>query len=137
MWIIVLFSAGLAGGLLAGGFVLSRSRTSAIVDKQATADRAPVETKPDYRAVTIKPGDEPCSAVLELGDQPFLIKSAPLLPLKECNQATCTCSYKHREDRRVEDRRNPFGSHSNNTQLATMGAKNQRKRGRRASDQID
>jgi hypothetical protein len=76
----------------------------------------------DYRAVEIKVGSSPCSAVLKLLDQPFLVSKAPLLPLKDCGKTACDCAYQRLDDRRTEDRRHPFGSLSNNRIGSHFGA---------------
>lgn len=91
-------------------------RTSAVSEPKAP------EPEPDFRAVAIKLGDTPCASVLKLADQPFLVASAPLLPLKDCGQSNCGCSYERRDDRRSEDRRHPFGSLSNNRIGSHFGA---------------
>ena len=136
VWIIVLLSVGLGAGSL---FYKQRTKAgveSALVCKQLGDNRESVAREPDYRAVAIKPGKEPCPSVLEIGDQPFLIGSAPLLPLKECNQPACDCYYQHREDRRDDDRRHPFASLTN-TRLGVHGGEERRDTNRRANDQLD
>ena len=59
-----------------------------------------------FRAVSIKPGNDCCQAVRDLGDKRFLTLEAPQLPLQDCSEyASCTCKYQKWDDRRQEDRR--------------------------------
>jgi len=67
-----------------------------------------------YRAVSIGPKGQGCSAVEEISGKRFLSNDAPLLPLPECdNRDNCDCRYTHWDDRRQEeDRRSPVGGMS-------------------------
>ena len=78
--------------------------------------RAPTQPKPMTRrktaggtsmfhAVSIQPGLDPCEAVRKLKGERLLSKSAPSLPLPECEVADCQCWYEHFADRRLDDRR--------------------------------
>ena len=58
-----------------------------------------------YRAVEICFGKNPCAAARVLGEQRFLAKDAPRLPLPSCTAARCDCSFTHLLDRRDEGRR--------------------------------
>jgi hypothetical protein len=59
-----------------------------------------------YHAVSIEPGFKACEAARRQEGRRFLSTVAPMLPLKECTQATCQCRYAHHQDRRTQrDRR--------------------------------
>jgi hypothetical protein len=59
-----------------------------------------------HAAVEIVRGDQAgCAAVRALSGQRFLGEEAPRLPLPDCDQPECRCSYRHHEDRRSETRR--------------------------------
>lgn len=58
-----------------------------------------------YHAVSIRFGKNPCAAAKALGEQRFLAKDAPRLPLPACDAERCGCSFAHHEDRREEGRR--------------------------------
>jgi hypothetical protein len=55
--------------------------------------------------VTVEAGPKACKAARALGDQRFLSRDAPSLPLKGCDCARCDCHYEHYEDRRTTPRR--------------------------------
>ena len=63
-----------------------------------------------YAAVRIKGGRNACAAAVELRDTMFLAAQAPALPLGNCTGEQCACRYEFFDDRRQEDRRNPYGS---------------------------
>ncbi len=68
---------------------------------------------PTHRAVSVCPGVVSCHAVRQHGETRFLSGDAPLLPLRECDQAKCECIYEHYDDRRVDgDRRNTYAAYS-------------------------
>ena len=60
-----------------------------------------------FVAVSVVPGPQDCcEAVEEMAGIRFLSQEAPIFPLNECDRCeTCTCTYKHWDDRRQEDRR--------------------------------
>jgi hypothetical protein len=62
-----------------------------------------------YHAVAIMPCPGACSAAKALSKQRFFSREAPQLPVKGCNQANCTCRYKHYDDRRSSLRRQSDG----------------------------
>ena len=60
----------------------------------------------EYPAVRIVFSEsDACSAVRKFAGQRLLSSEAPLLPLADCTQRECTCTYHHVEDRRFESRR--------------------------------
>ena len=69
--------------------------------------------QPTHRAVSICPGAFGCQAIRELEETRYLSGDAPMLPLRECDQETCECTYEHHEDRRAEeDRRNTYAAYN-------------------------
>ena len=60
-----------------------------------------------FRGVSIACADGCCEAVKSLADSRYLADEAPILPVQECNRATCNCTYEHHADRRSDtvDRR--------------------------------
>ncbi|EED33334.1 conserved hypothetical protein [gamma proteobacterium NOR5-3] len=90
-----------------------------------------------YAAVSVKPSNNPCSAVLETSTLRYLKSAAPSLPVTGCNRPDCQCSFIHHQDRRTsddEDRRMGIGLQ---TQLyGANGESNRRgnRRGRRLRD---
>ncbi len=58
-----------------------------------------------YHAVRVIPGERACAAVETVRGKRYLSREAPILPLKKCNAAKCTCRYGHFEDRRDGQRR--------------------------------
>jgi len=64
-----------------------------------------------YRAIGIWPGEPSCRGAREIAPLRFLYRSAPRLPLPECDQAECHCTYSHYSDRRSgADRRSILGA---------------------------
>ncbi len=133
MWIIIVLVIALLASLL-----LYRRRAVAGVDgvhaeTQAGNNLDASERKADFRGVAILPGECACSAVLELGSKRFLLNDVPRLPLQDCSQPECDCYYVNFDDRRDDDRRNPFGSLTNN-RLSNHDDDERRNRNRRAGD---
>ena len=58
-----------------------------------------------YHAVTIATGAKCCPAAESLRDTRFLSREAPKLPLANCDEPKCQCTYAHYEDRRRGPRR--------------------------------
>ena len=58
-----------------------------------------------WHAVCIAPGERACDAARLLAGRRFLSRDAPSLPLKNCDNAACTCRYEHYDDRRKGARR--------------------------------
>ena len=59
-----------------------------------------------WHAVSIVLCQECCSAARLASNTRFLSAQAPRLPLVDCaSPQTCTCSYRHHNDRRVQPRR--------------------------------
>ena len=51
-----------------------------------------------------------CEAALSLHGKRFLSAEAPMLPLANCDQQNCKCRFKHHNDRRYQQRRDPFST---------------------------
>jgi len=103
---------GMAGAASHGDTPMA-SRVHTAAARPATGAGTPAK----FHAVTLRPCLEPCDAVQALAGQRFLSREAPSLPLENCDQARCECTYRHLSDRREQgDRRsgwNTFGAFSN------------------------
>ena len=59
-----------------------------------------------FQAVAVSSGlEECCKDAKALSGKRFLMRNAPVLPLKGCNLPVCNCRYVKYEDRRQEPRR--------------------------------
>ena len=59
-----------------------------------------------YHAVSVVSGPRACVAAKQLKNLRVLSADAPRLPLANCDSpATCTCTYRHHDDRRAGSRR--------------------------------
>ena len=59
-----------------------------------------------YHAVSVVSGPKACAAAKQLRNVRVLSTEAPRLPLAGCDcPATCTCTYRHHDDRRAGPRR--------------------------------
>ena len=84
-------------------------------------------------------GSHPCKAVRELGGGRYLSDEAPDLPVPGCTAERCTCSYIHYDDRREDDRRNPYGQYASNpygqfANQAILGERRSRVERRKSQD---
>ena len=77
----------------------------------------------------------PCTAACQLARQSshlrFLSREAPALPLAGCHMRSCTCRYRHFQDRRSSPRRD---SDEVGSQVDWAGLERRRAPGRRSSD---
>lgn len=107
-----------------------RGRGAAKAKKNAGAKRAPAGK---FHAVTIELDPHACPAVREYDGETLLSKDAPVLPLAECDQASCQCRFVHHDDRRRQPRR---GYQSDLARIASLGANDERRAraGRREDD---
>ena len=101
----------------------------------APGDDDPALDNP-YRAVSIAFNAGACEAVQSIGSKRFLVGETPRVPLPACTASTCSCKYKHHDDRRDSDaeRRHPAGM---TTQMYSTDGKAERREkevGRRESD---
>lgn len=68
-----------------------------------------------YAAVTIVNELDACDSVKALSNVRFLVRDAPLLPVRNCTKSkACECHYLHHTDRRKIDRRTGFRSEQTN-----------------------
>jgi hypothetical protein len=87
-----------------------------------------------YHGVSVHAGSPACEAIRRLEGTRFLKEATPLLPLAECDQQRCRCTYSHHEDRR--DAENRRADHGLDPALAPAapGPEMRRCRGRRRLD---
>ena len=65
-----------------------------------------------YSAISIRPGENSCSAALRMEGERFLLAEAPDLPLEACDQTICNCKFRNHADRRSNgDRRESAGQY--------------------------
>ncbi len=68
------------------------------------------QARSKYHAVSLRLSRSASDAEKSLGDKRFLSKSAPRIPLMDCDAETCNCRFNHHKDRRSgDDRRSPYG----------------------------
>jgi hypothetical protein len=84
-----------------------------------------------WHAVAIVPGAGSCKAAESAKGRRFLSSEAPLLPLRACDVAACTCKYRHHEDRRGSPRRSEEAGGSPRSKATT---ERRNSRGRREAD---
>jgi hypothetical protein len=85
-----------------------------------------------YQAVQIRPCARPCPAAREAAGARILARSAPAMPLRDCDRpAQCTCSFRKFDDRRDGPQRNPYASE---LVRAWPGQERRTSRGRRRGD---
>ena len=72
----------------------------------------PLPQRSNYRAASVLPCENACSAALAASSKRVLMDAVPRLPLDVCDRIQeCSCTYEQHSDRRNgEDRRNEFGS---------------------------
>src|ERR1700735_1405426 len=73
--------------------------------KEPGAKAAKREPRKRRHAGTTLPGAPHCQPAEAAKGRRFLSTEAPILPLRECDAAACTCKYRHYEDRRGAPRR--------------------------------
>ena len=110
----------------------AKSYTALRPDKEAPLPRSP------YRATSIVSDDHACVAIKAIGIKRFLDveRSAPRLPLLNCDTSKCNCKYVGHEDRRLfeEDRRHPNALKS---QLYDKGGRQNRRQQERGCREGD
>lgn len=93
--------------------------------KHQAALAARRNTLKSYHCVEVHTGIPACKAVQHFGTTRFLSVEAPTLPVSGCTMKQCKCSFIHHDDRRDDDRRNPYGMWSN-TPPAIVGERRSR-----------
>jgi hypothetical protein len=109
-----------------------RKRVQSEVQNSGRAVQVHRVTNP-YHAVSIKAGPNCAKTALQYGQQRFLSREAPVLPLPTCNSTGCTCRYLHHDDRRSGDDRRERDVWSAQAQQAAR-ADLRRSGGRRVTD---
>jgi hypothetical protein len=87
---------------------VSPKRTASSAGSSATPKASNVQARQARRfaAVEIVPARGACcKAVKALSGQRFLYGKAPLVPLPDCDQSECKCSYQRLDERRTDLRR--------------------------------
>ena len=87
----------------------SFSKLSSRSNKKSKARTVPKPKVSAYHCVELVIPYDACDAAMELHGKRFLSAEAPTLPLPGCGQ-TCGCRFKHHNDRRHEERRDPFST---------------------------
>ncbi len=113
--------------------MLERLRELLLQRKAQPEPRSVKPRPPSFRAVSIRPGADCCSAASEISSIRFLVDEAPLLPLKTCSAAQCDCRYINFPDRRQAVRRVVDTSRSQQIGLDNDKRNNQ---GRRKEDHL-
>ncbi len=61
-----------------------------------------------YHCVELVLRYDACDVAMQQSGKRYLSDEAPMIPLPGCDQQNCRCRYRHHEDRRHEERRDPF-----------------------------
>jgi hypothetical protein len=100
---LVLFAVALAIGW----------RYAARQKKHRAAAPAKADAPGSHHCVEVHTGAHACEAARGLEHVRFLPDKAPALPMSGCTERHCACRYVHYDDRRDDDRRNPYGQWAN------------------------
>ncbi len=109
VWIVV----GVLLGVVSPFLVLHMQRRrdvvrATVVSGQMTRKEAARPANP-FAAVSIRPCNHPCQAVLQMNHVRYLAVRAPRLPVAGCERGECDCRYIRHADRRAPgDRRDNF-----------------------------
>ena len=79
-----------------------RKYRAALAARRGTSEKS-------YHCVEVRAGNPACETARRFGQTRFLSEEAPILPVSGCTVQHCTCAYIHHDDRREDDRRNPYG----------------------------
>jgi hypothetical protein len=90
------------------------------------------EPRNRWHAVAIVPGATHCQAAEAAKGRRFLSSQAPILPLRDCDIASCSCKYRHHEDRRGAPRRSE--ENRSGGLRSRTGVDRRNSRGRRETD---
>lgn len=101
---------------------------------QEAEPQRPKDKERSFRAISIRPGENACACVISIESKRWLSGDVPRLPLRECDAATCTCRYRHHEDRRREPRR--YSDRAHFPRHYGGPERREQQRGRRAEDMI-
>lgn len=100
--------------------------------KPAPAAAPRQRVRPVFHCVEVCAGEHACEAAGRLGNVRYLSGQAPGLPLAGCDAQACACRYIHHDDRREDDRRNPYGHWS--TMPTELNGERRARRDRRSWD---
>ena len=100
--------------------------------KQPIATAPLQRPRPVFHCVEVRAGEQACHAVEQLGNVRYLSGQAPGLPVAGCDASACRCRYIHHDDRREDDRRNPYGHWAN--MPTELNAERRTRRDRRSWD---
>ena len=99
--------------VLLAALLLVRRTQKSIKKKPVPKSSTRVAAKPGqntkFHAVSIRLGNNACTAAKEMQGERFLASDAPMFPLADCDSPNCQCRFVHYKDRRArDDRRNPY-----------------------------
>jgi len=101
----------------------------------AAAKPASEKTERRYASVEIVPPRGPCCKAVEaIAGQRLLTDEAPCLPLPDCDQPICNCTYKRYTDRRTDIRRDADVGIGIASQMYNDGCRRDKAAGRRNKD---
>lgn len=88
-----------------------------------------------FSGVEIVPGPGSCcTAVDSIAGERLLSMTVPVLPLPDCDEVACACSYRRYNDRRTEIRRDVDAGIGTASQMFHQDCQRSGARGRRATD---
>jgi hypothetical protein len=116
--------------LLIGGKAVDGKHVGGKSVKKTPGDAAAKWISNPWHAVSILVSESACPAARKAATTRFLSDEAPVLPLAGCTARSCTCRYRHHQDRRQRPRRRADISGA----MARWPGVERRGRGRRAAD---
>ncbi|MBM4197361.1 MAG: hypothetical protein FJ197_09760 [Gammaproteobacteria bacterium] len=126
-WVIVGLLIGIVSPFLVVQFHRRRDLARATVVSGLVARKEAVRPSNPFAAVSVRPCDDPCNAVLQMNHVRYLAVRAPRLPVAGCDKQQCDCRYQRHADRRSPgDRRDNFARFGG---LMPNSSKNRRKDG--------
>ena len=93
--------------------------SSNLTKKKPKQRVAPKPKVSRYHCVELKVPYDACDAAMKLHGKRFLPADAPSIPLATCNQR-CECRFKHYDDRRHAQRRDPFSTSGIHTMYSNL-----------------
>jgi hypothetical protein len=106
-------ASAIAIAILLAALLLVRRTQKSISERPApkreTQPSVRKAEKTKFHAVSIRFGNNACTAAKEIQGERFLASEAPQMPLPDCDMTDCQCRFVHYKDRRTkDDRRNPY-----------------------------
>lgn len=105
---------------LLAAFVWNQQKSIAKKTKQSKNSHKPAPTHGKYHCVTVHSSSIMCEGIKQLQNKSLLPHEAPALPLTNCTNHHCQCHYTHHEDRRIRNRREPYGELNNGSSLSSI-----------------